>query len=93
MRNNIHNENRMMKLLPARQVDLDRIINIGKLMDSDPPNANRDVILVVMSLTQQYSEDLGIAWVSRLGRSLQNCLPPLESAVTDLDKVVNLRCG
>ncbi|KAJ4711540.1 RING/U-box superfamily protein, partial [Melia azedarach] len=90
------NMTRMMKLLPVSEVDLDRIIKIvgtrAKLMDSDACNADRDVIPVVMSLrvyhTQQYSEEVDIAWGSRLGRSLQNCVPALETAVEDLDKVV-----
>lgn len=82
--------------MPLTEVDKESIKKVvatkAKLMDSDPRNTPRDCIPVVMPLRvfykKPYSQSLDLAWTERLGRSIHNSVPALESAVGDLDKVV-----
>ncbi|KAJ0037840.1 hypothetical protein Pint_23866 [Pistacia integerrima] len=87
---------RMMKLLPVTEEDKEKIIKIvgskAKLMDCNDSNAGRDVISAVMSLgifyKQKYNQEVELAWATRLGKSLGECVPAMELAVMDLNKVV-----
>lgn len=87
---------RMLELMPLTEVDKESIKKMvatkAKLMDNDPRNTARDCIPVAMSLRvfykKPYTQGLDLAWTERLGRSIHNSVPALESAVGDLDNVV-----